>query len=357
VRMSEEESDGSYNEQSDEDDDSSFEERVAKAKAKPSSARKSSPSKNRSPKLPKATASNQRSSPTNRKIASTSKRSGEAQSRRRSRQGFATATASIEVVGDDNSDSEGPPTGQKVPTPTKSLLGKRNSKTRKESMLDANDSDFGDDNEKAESTGATANEFASPSTSKVSTTKPTKRLLSKKAVAPKDSYDIVLPPHIVNNNQHGECTILMQIDHHCRTIDLTGAVGAIGRLEVDHDRGTFLARFQCSDAVACLRVSRFFILIGWLEKSPVGSKGNSVYGQVAARSHRAHCIRSQRYSSSNRRHGGTISKGGGNYRRVLQFDPHGRCHVSNERDCTKGHGRRLFSLRRRRCQPPFVQRR
>jgi hypothetical protein len=246
--MSADESDGSYNEheQSDEDDDSSFEEeRVAKAKAKPSSAaRKSSPSKNRpslNVLLTNAAASNQRSSPTNRKIAPTSKRTaGEAKSRKR--KGSAAAAASTEIVGNGGSDSEGsvgPTTGrglQKVQTGTKKLLGKRNSTTRKESMLDANDSDFGGDNE-------TANGVVKAHSPKVvTTTKPTKRLLSKKAVVLRDTYDIVLPPHIVNSHpQHGECTILMQIDH-CHSMDLAGAVGAIGRLEADQDRGTFLAR-------------------------------------------------------------------------------------------------------------------
>jgi hypothetical protein len=105
-------------------------------------------------------------------------------------------------------------------------------------MFDANDSDFGDDNEKAESTGASANVVAAPSP-KMTTTKPTKRLLSKKAVVLKDTYDIVFATAPFQQPERGVYRFDADIDS-CHSMDLAGAMGAMGRLEAGRDRGTFL---------------------------------------------------------------------------------------------------------------------
>lgn len=52
-----------------------------------------------------------------------------------------------------------------------------------------------------------------------------------------DAYDIVLPSNLINIS-NGECTLLVQIDpDDAVTLDFTGAMGAVGRMEADDDRG------------------------------------------------------------------------------------------------------------------------
>ena len=52
-----------------------------------------------------------------------------------------------------------------------------------------------------------------------------------------DAYDIRMPANINNNNNNGECTILVQIDpSDAAHLDFTGAVGVIGRFEADEER-------------------------------------------------------------------------------------------------------------------------
>jgi hypothetical protein len=71
-------------------------------------------------------------------------------------------------------------------------------------------------------------------TMKSQTKKPPKKK-RRVAIGDQDEYDILFPEHLLNSNT--ECTILVQLDP-VERLELEGAVGAVGRIEADDEKGT-----------------------------------------------------------------------------------------------------------------------
>jgi hypothetical protein len=75
------------------------------------------------------------------------------------------------------------------------------------------------------------------SPAKLKAAKKRKSVTNKVALDDHDAFDIILPPNLVSNT-NGECTVLVQIDpDDAAALDFTGAVGAVGRMEADDERG------------------------------------------------------------------------------------------------------------------------
>lgn len=98
----------------------------------------------------------------------------------------------------------------------------------------------------------------SRSPAKVAVAKKRKSVTKKVALEDYDAYDIVLPPNLVNAS-NGECTVLVQIDPD-DVLDFTGAVGAVGRMEADDERGTYITDTKLTSGFStrlCSRCARF----------------------------------------------------------------------------------------------------
>ena len=53
---------------------------------------------------------------------------------------------------------------------------------------------------------------------------------------PQDCFNITIPVSFLTENTTGECSVLVEIDHHDATLlDFEGASGAIGRFEADEN--------------------------------------------------------------------------------------------------------------------------
>ena len=75
------------------------------------------------------------------------------------------------------------------------------------------------------------------SPAKLKAAKKRKSVTNKVALDDHDAFDIILPPNLVSNT-NGECTVLVQIEpDDAAALDFTGAVGAVGRMEADDERG------------------------------------------------------------------------------------------------------------------------